>query len=134
MIDTAKLLVSSPRAFLDRNFESDKIKATLAAWGMHLDFSPDIAGGALFPYLEAMADQSFGMALGKGGADMMIKAMPATSRSLAARFISGARSCASKGDGWARAALTLADGRSFAASRAVIANVVPQIVFGKLIA
>ena len=42
---------------------------------MHLDFAPDIAGGALFPYLEAMADQSFGMALGKGGADVMIKAM-----------------------------------------------------------
>src|SRR5438477_3333910 len=61
VIDTLRLLVSSPRAFLDENFESDKIKATLAAWGLHLDFSPDIAGGALFPYLEAMADQSFGM-------------------------------------------------------------------------
>ena len=75
IIDTLRLLVSSPRAFLDENFESDKIKATLAAWGLHLDFSPDIAGGALFPYLEAMADQSFGMALGQGGADVMIKAL-----------------------------------------------------------
>ena len=75
IMDTLRLLVSSPRAFLDANFESDKIKATLAAWGMHLDFAPDIAGGALFPYLEAMADQSFGMALGKGGADVMINSM-----------------------------------------------------------
>ena len=39
------------------------------------DFPPDIAGGALFPYLESMANQSFGMVIGKGGADMMIKAM-----------------------------------------------------------
>ena len=44
---------------------------------MHLDFSPDIAGGALFPYLEGLANQSFGMVIGQGGADTMIKAMSA---------------------------------------------------------
>ena len=75
LYDTLRLALSSPREFLDRNFHNDKIKATIAAWGMHLDFPPDVAGGALFPYLEAMANQSFGMALGKGGADIMIKAM-----------------------------------------------------------
>ena len=63
--DTARLLASSPREWLDENFENDKLKAMLAVWGMHLDFSPDVAGGALFPYLEAMADQVFGMALGR---------------------------------------------------------------------
>ena len=42
---------------------------------MHLDFSPDTEGGALFPYLEAMTNQSFGMVLGKGGADTIINAM-----------------------------------------------------------
>ena len=42
---------------------------------MHLDFAPDIAGGAVFPYLESMANQSFGMVLGKGGADTIIMAM-----------------------------------------------------------
>jgi phytoene dehydrogenase-like protein len=75
LLDTLRLALSSPRAFLDRNFESDKIKAALAAWGMHLDFAPDVAGGALFPYLESMASQSFGMVIGRGGADVMIKAM-----------------------------------------------------------
>ena len=51
-LDIARLLLSSPREWLDRTFESDAVKATLAAWGMHLDFAPDIAGGAVFPYLE----------------------------------------------------------------------------------
>ncbi len=46
-----------------------QVRAMLAAWGMHLDFAPDVAGGALFPYLEGMAGQAFGMVLGKGGAD-----------------------------------------------------------------
>ena len=74
-LDMARLLLASPRAWLDENFESAHVKATLAAWGMHLDFAPDIAGGAVFPYLESMANQSFGMVLGKGGADTMIRAL-----------------------------------------------------------
>ena len=47
----------------------------MAAWGMHLDFPPDAAGGALFPYLESMANQAFGMVIGRGGADAIVKAM-----------------------------------------------------------
>ncbi|EKF19040.1 phytoene desaturase family protein [Nitratireductor pacificus] len=70
-----RLLLSSPRAWLDAHFESDAVKATLAAWGMHLDFAPDIAGGAVFPYLESMAGQAFGLVIGQGGADTMIRAM-----------------------------------------------------------
>ena len=59
---------SSPRraSFWSGISVSPEIRATLAAWGMHLDFSPDIAGGALFPYLESMANQSFGMVIGRG--------------------------------------------------------------------
>ena len=49
----------------------------LGAWGMHLDFAPDIAGGALFPYLEGMAGQAFGMVLGQGGADTIVRALVA---------------------------------------------------------
>ncbi|MGE0242059.1 MAG: phytoene desaturase family protein [Parvibaculaceae bacterium] len=133
IIDTLRLLVSSPRAFLDAQFESDKIKAALAAWGMHLDFAPDIAGGALFPYLEAMADQSFGMALGKGGADVMIKAMTSYLKELGGELHLDAEVARiDKTEGRA-AGVTLKDGRSVAARRAVIANVVPQIVFGRLL-
>ena len=47
----------------------------MAAWGLHLDFPPDVAGGALFPYLECMVNQSFGMVIGQGGADTIVKAM-----------------------------------------------------------
>src|SRR5262249_24799968 len=40
IIDTLKLLVSSPRTFLDAHFESDKIQAALPASGIPLPFSP----------------------------------------------------------------------------------------------
>jgi peptide/nickel transport system ATP-binding protein len=42
---------------------------------MHVDFAPDIAGGAMFPYLEGMVGQAFGRVIGKGGADMVTRAL-----------------------------------------------------------
>ena len=42
-------------------FHSDEAKAMVAAWGMHIDFGPDVAFGALFPFLESFADMDNGM-------------------------------------------------------------------------
>jgi phytoene dehydrogenase-like protein len=131
--DTARLLASSPREWLDENFENDKLKAMLGVWGMHLDFSPDVAGGALFPYLEAMADQVFGMALGERGADTIITAM---TRAIAAaggevRLNAPVQSVAVEG-GAAKAAV-LASGERVEATRAVIANLHPRVLFGELV-
>jgi phytoene dehydrogenase-like protein len=75
LYDTARMLFASPRDFLDARFRNAKLKTMMAAWGLHLDFAPDIAGGALFPYLESMANQAFGMVIGQGGADTIVKAM-----------------------------------------------------------
>jgi len=48
-LDMARFLTQSSRQFLDQTFTSPQVKSMLGAWGMHLDFAPDIAGGALFP-------------------------------------------------------------------------------------
>jgi phytoene dehydrogenase-like protein len=133
LLDTLRLAISSPREFLDRNFQSDKIKATIAAWGMHLDFPPDVAGGALFPYLEAMANQSFGMALGKGGADVMIQAMLGLLGELGGEVHLNAEVERIDVANGRASGIALTDGRSFAASRALIANVAPSLVFGRLL-
>jgi phytoene dehydrogenase-like protein len=79
-LDLGRFLLQSPRDWLTQTFTSPKVQAMLGAWGMHLDYAPDIAGGAVFPYLEGMAGQAFGMALGKGGADVIIRALVAAIR------------------------------------------------------
>lgn len=125
-LDLARFLMSSSRAWLDETFVSPELKATLAAWGMHLDFAPDIAGGALFSYLEAMGGQAFGMVLGKGGANTVIKAMV---RMIEAR--GGSVTCNAEvvainhSEGRARG-VTLANGSTVSAAKAVIANVAPS--------
>jgi phytoene dehydrogenase-like protein len=128
-----RFLMSSPRTWLTETFESNQVRAMLAAWGMHLDFAPDIAGGALFPYLEAMANQSFGMVLGKGGADTMIRALTAMIEKKGGVIECGARvERVIHRDGQALG-IVLADGREITARRAVIANVAPGALVDKLL-
>ena len=128
--DTARLLLSSTRDWLDANFENDKLKAMLAVWGMHLDFSPDTAGGALFPYLEAMADQSFGMALGKNGADAIITAMVGALKAAGGEVRLGADVVRIIRNDSGASAVELKDGEQLEAERAVVANLHPRVLAG----
>ncbi|MEO6298916.1 MAG: NAD(P)/FAD-dependent oxidoreductase, partial [Paracoccaceae bacterium] len=121
-----QFLLQSPRNFLTQTFESPKVQAMLAAWGMHLDFAPDIAGGALFPYLEGMAGQAFGMVLGKGGSDTVIKALVAAIQSRGGVVECNAPVTRILREGGKAVGIELVDGRKITATKAVIAGVAPS--------
>ncbi|MGB5870234.1 MAG: NAD(P)/FAD-dependent oxidoreductase [Albidovulum sp.] len=123
--DLLGFLLSSPRGWLEQTFEHPKVQAMLAAWGMHLDFAPDIAGGAVFPYLEAMANQSFGMVLGRGGADTMSNALVAMITARGGQVECNAPVVRILREGRRAVGVALADGRKVMARRVVIANVAP---------
>jgi len=132
-MDTVRLLLSSPRSWLGARFEDEGVQAMMAAWGMHLDFAPDVAGGALFPYLESMANQAFGMALGQGGANTIIRAMVKVIEQSGGEVLTGSEVAAITLQGDRAAGVVLADGTRIAAGRAVIANVHPQALYGRLL-
>lgn len=132
-LDTGKLLLSSPRAWLDDNFSSPHVKATLAAWGMHLDLAPDIAGGAVFPYLESMANQSFGMVLGKGGADTMIRALEGMVTKAGGKIFTDAEIAEITTSGGKATGVRLKSGETHRAAKAVVAGVAPGALPGKLL-
>ncbi|PLL11155.1 dehydrogenase [Tabrizicola sp. TH137] len=125
-LDFARFLLSSPRAWLEETFEHPHIRALLAAWGMHLDFAPDVAGGAMFPYLEGMAGQAFGMALGKGGADVIVKALVAAITARGGVVETGTRVARILHEGGRASGIELEGGRRITATRAVIAGVAPR--------
>ncbi len=132
-LDLARLLVASPRDFLDRHFASERLRTMMGVWGLHLDFPPDAAGGALFPYLESMACQAFGMVIGQGGARTVIDAMTGVVKEHGGVVLLGTRATGVvTAEGRARG-VTLADGRRLDADRAVIANVHPATLFGTLL-
>ena len=133
LMETTRLILSSPREFLERNFVSPEVRAAMAAWGMHLDFPPDIAGGALFPYLESMANQSFGMVIGAGGADTMINAMIARLAALGGSVqLNADVTEIVRKDGRA-VGVRLADGEHVTAKRAVVAGVTPTALVERLL-
>ena len=125
-LDTGRFLLSSPRQWLEQTFTHPHVRAMLGAWGMHLDFAPDIAGGALFPYLEGMAGQAFGMVIGQGGADTVVNSMVAAITARGSTVECGATVKRIIHDGGKATAIELADGRVITATRAVIAGVAPS--------
>ncbi|GLS87038.1 dehydrogenase [Cypionkella aquatica] len=125
-LDLARFLTQSPRQWLEQTFEHPQVRAMLGAWGMHLDFAPDIAGGAVFPYLEGMAGQAFGMVLGKGGADTIIRALVGAITARGGRIEVGQTVTRILHSNGKASGILLADGREITARRAVIANVAPR--------
>ena len=125
-LDMTRFLLQSPRQWLTQTFESPKVQAMLGAWGMHLDFAPDVAGGALFPYLEGMAGQAFGMVLGKGGSDTIIRALCAAIKARGGRIETNQTVARILHTNGKATGIVLADGREITATRAVIANVAPR--------
>lgn len=123
--DLVRMLLSSPRKWLSETFESDHVRATMAAWGMHLDFAPDMAGGAVFPYLESMANQNFGMVIGKGGADTVTRALVARIEAAGGEVHCGSHVTRVVREGSRATGIELADGSRIKANKAVIANVAP---------
>lgn len=132
-METTRLVLSSPRSWLGARFEDERLRAMMGAWGLHLDFGPDVAGGALFPYLESMANQCFGMALGQGGADTIVRAMVRVIEQSGGAVRTGCEvASVERRDGHVTS-VVLADGTRVEAGKAVIANLHPKLLFGQLL-
>ncbi len=125
-LDFTRFLLSSPRAWLTETYENPQVQAMLAAWGMHLDFAPDIAGGAMFPYLEGMAGQAFGMVIGAGGADTIVTALVAAILARGGVVECGATVQRITHQNGRASGIVLSDGRQITATKAVIAGVAPR--------
>jgi len=131
--ELARLALQSTREFTDEHFETPEVKALVASWGMHLDFAPDISGGALFPFLETFASAANGMVLGKGGARSLIDALVSLLESLGGEIHLGRRVEEVVINEDAASGVLLDDGEVVTATQAVIANLTPPVLFGDLV-
>ncbi|MHB1810123.1 MAG: phytoene desaturase family protein [Solirubrobacteraceae bacterium] len=130
----ARLLLSSTRELADSHLATREAKALLACWGLHLDFGPDVSGGAMFPFLEAFTDMRTGISLARGGAGKLIDALVAVIEQAGGEVrleseVTRVRICGGIATG-----VELADGERIDAGRAVIANLTPSVLYGRLLA
>ena len=132
--ELARLALQSPRELAEEHFESDELRSLVAAWGMHLDFAPDVSGGAIFPFLETFASARHGMVLGKGGASAMIDGLMRACARRGVRVELDSEVSAIEVDGGRAVGVVLGSGARVLARRAVVANLAPRLVFDALVA
>jgi phytoene dehydrogenase-like protein len=131
--ELARLALQSTREFTEEHFESAQLRALCATWGMHIDFPPDVPGGALFPFLESFASARHGQVLGLGGARTMIDALASLFTSLGGRLLCGSPAREVSVSGGRATGAVLTDGRRLRARRAVVSNVGPRPLFADLL-
>jgi phytoene dehydrogenase-like protein len=68
-------------ATLNLNFRSDEAKATISAWGMHIDFGPDGAFGRSSRSSSPWPTSTNGMSVVAGGAGGLPRALAAVAHS-----------------------------------------------------
>lgn len=122
------LVMQSTRGFVERHFEHPKVQALVAVWGMHLDFPPHVAGGALYPFLSCMAAQANGLAFGKGGARTMVDAMAGLFGKMGGELRCSSRVSEVIVESGAATSVVV-HGERVTARRAVIANLTPTVLF-----
>jgi phytoene dehydrogenase-like protein len=126
--ELARLLVSSTRELAETYLHSPEAHALLACWGMHLDFGPDVSGGAMFPFLEAFTDMRTGISVAQGGASKLVEALAGLGAEAGMELRTGAEVARVSVAGGRAVGVELSDGERIEARRAVIAGVTPPIL------
>jgi phytoene dehydrogenase-like protein len=129
---TGNVLASS-RDWLTQTFASERAHGVLAPWVLHTGLGPDAAGSGFMTQVIGVAVQEGGMPIPRGGGARLVDAL--------VRLIEDHGGSCETGrdvervvvrDGRA-SGVRLADGEEVSAERAVIANVTPTQLYGRLI-
>lgn len=124
----AHLLFGTSRSFASEFFESREARGLLEAWAYHLDFGPDVRGGAVFAFVSALSSYVFGMPLVEGGAGRITTILRSLLEQAGVElFFSTEAKRILVYNGGVRAVRT-APGEEFA-THAVVANISPRKLF-----
>ena len=133
LVEFAGNVLVSSRDWLTGTFASERAHGLLAPWVLHTGLGPDAAASGFMTQLIAVAIQEGGMPIPRGGGDRLVDALVRlirdhggaceTDRDVERILVR---------DGEATG-VRLADGAEVTAARAVIANVTPTQLYGRLL-
>ncbi|MFL5921172.1 MAG: phytoene desaturase family protein [Gaiellaceae bacterium] len=126
-------ILASSRDWLTQTFASERAHGVLAPWVLHTGLGPDAAGSGFMTQVIGVAVQEGGMPIPRGGGARLVDA-------LVRLIVDHGGSCETGRDvdrvlvrdGQATG-VRLADGEEITAARAVIANVTPTQLYGRLV-
>jgi phytoene dehydrogenase-like protein len=126
-------LLASSRDWLEETFPSERARGLLAPWVLHTGLGPDAASSGFMNQVIAFAIQEGGMPIPRGGGARLVDALVQLIRDHGG--VAEARrdvELVLVEDGRA-AGVRTADGEEVRAGRAVIANVTPTQLYGRLV-
>ena len=133
LVEFAGSLLSSCRDWVTQTFRSERAHGLLAPWVLHTGLGPDAASSGFMTQVIAIALQLGGMPVPRGGGVMLVEALAGiirhagglceTGRDVERVLVSGGRATG----------VRTADGETFEATRAVLANVTPTQLYLRLL-
>jgi phytoene dehydrogenase-like protein len=127
-------LVQSSRDWLTDTFESERVHGLLAPWVLHTGLGPDAATSGFMTKVIAVAVELGGMPIPRGGGARLVDALAQlirdnggileTNREVERVLVSEGRATG----------VRLTNGETITASRAVLCNVTPTQLYGRLLA
>ncbi len=123
----------SARAWVDCNFENDFIKAVMLNWALAPQILPEQEGAGQSFYVMIPAVHEFGQAIPEGGSQMLPNAMRGYIEANGGKVMTGATVAAIDVDAGQARGLTLENGQSIAARRALVSALDPKQTFQRLL-
>jgi phytoene dehydrogenase-like protein len=126
------MLVSS-RDWLTETFRSERAHGLLAPWVLHTGLGPDAAASGFMTQVIAVAVQEGGMPIPRGGGARLVDALTQLIRDYGGVLETGRDIEQVIIEGGRATGVRLEDGEQVGAERAVIANVTPTQLYGRLL-
>lgn len=127
------MLSQTCRQFVDRYFSSPEVKGLFTPWAFHVDYGPDIRGGAMFALVSAMSAYLRGMYVAEGGAGQVIAAIRTLLERSGGSILTAATVTGIQVLGGRAVGIKTARGDVITADKAIVANVTPKKLFGELV-
>ena len=131
--ELGQVVLNSPRELADTYLQTEEAKVLIASWGLHLDFGPDVSGGAMIPFIETFSAMGEGMAICKGGASNLSNALARLCEEFGGEVRTDAEVSRVIVRSGRAVGVEFASGERYGARRAVVANLSPSVLFERLI-
>ncbi|CAM5789030.1 NAD(P)/FAD-dependent oxidoreductase [Castellaniella caeni] len=129
--------LESFRRWSEHALQSAQSRALMAPWTLHSGLGPDDASSALIGKLTLAAVVSAGMPVVKGGGSRLVEALVRIIEQHGGQLLTDAQAQRIELHGQGRRqranSVQLTDGRRFQAQEAVVCNVTPQQLYGRLL-
>jgi phytoene dehydrogenase-like protein len=127
-------VVQSSRDWLQQTFEDERVHGLLAPWVLHTGLGPDAAASGFMTRVIAFAIEAGGMPIPRGGGARLVDALAKLIEDHGGACRPGADAERVVVDAGRARGVRLAGGEVVAARRAVICNVTPPQLYGRLLA